>query len=130
MVSDFTFTWVRGNHSCHAKPLNNTPLFPKTTSCPAVIIGETGDSRRNLGLYGSAKLAFFRQLPNESRGEFGGGPRYVIRAYFGRIRHYSERSAAIFFAPLFLQSILGRRASVHATIQTKSEFKAPKRDSG
>jgi hypothetical protein len=50
------FTCVRGDHSCGAKPLRNTPLF-WNTCCTAVNLGESGDSGHNPGLAGRAKFA-------------------------------------------------------------------------
>ena len=50
-----------------------TPYFPKTISCPAAIIGETGDSGLSLGLGEMAKLRglsrFYERLVGQSGGE-------------------------------------------------------------
>jgi hypothetical protein len=41
-----------------------TPYFLETISCPALIMGETGDSGQNPGLDGHGKK---RTIPNEFR---------------------------------------------------------------
>jgi len=50
-----------------------TPYFPKTISCPAAIIGETGDSGLSLGLGEMAKLRglsrFYERFVGQSGGE-------------------------------------------------------------
>src|SRR5712692_8795171 len=45
------------DRSCHAKPLNNTPLFLETISFLVLITGESGLSGRDFSLNARAKLA-------------------------------------------------------------------------
>ncbi len=59
----FLLSLFRSNRSCHAKPLNNTPLFLKTISCLAWITGESGRSGHYIGLNAKAKLAIISASP-------------------------------------------------------------------
>src|SRR6267143_7157612 len=54
-----------------------TPYFPKTISCQALIMGETGDSGQNPGPDGDGKMA---TIPNEFRESSWRCPRIEIRA--------------------------------------------------
>src|SRR6266540_532944 len=49
-----------------------TPYFQKTISCPASIIGETGDSGLSLGLGELAKLRGLSRFYERFVGQFGG----------------------------------------------------------
>jgi len=71
-----------------------TPYFPKTISCPAAIIGETGDSGLSLGLGEMAKLRGLSRFDERFVGQSGG------RAYRFEIRADNRRFPVRFcFAP-------------------------------
>jgi hypothetical protein len=59
----------RGNHSCAARRLANTPFFLEATRCLAGILGESQDSRLNPGLDRKAKLAIISAKPERFEGE-------------------------------------------------------------
>jgi len=68
-----------GNHSCHAKPPRNTPLF-QNTRCLAMIPGESGDSGHNPGLDGRAKIALSFPIHEQFLGGGKKSPQISIQA--------------------------------------------------
>src|SRR6266581_9771669 len=109
-----TFTWGRGNHSCHPKPLKHTPLFPETISCLAWITSESGKSGHDTGLDASAKLALFFAISRTIFGEQSDGiPESRSRLIMGDSWIQCCRGAAVLlFGQLF--SMLRRLSSAQA----------------
>jgi len=60
---------LHADRTCHAKPLYNTPLF-QNIRCLGMILSESGDSGRNPGLRGRAKIAVSSTI---HEGFLGGG---------------------------------------------------------
>src|SRR5438132_9956452 len=90
-----------GNHSCVARYLTNTSFFLEATRCLALIPSESRDSGHDSSLDAKVKLAVFSACPNDFSGRVWRGPRFEIRADYGRFLELSlvSSTALAFFRP-------------------------------